>query len=58
MGPTIEEALVGTHHWLHLDLEGVSYLESVILSLIDGVTRGFVIAPLAVAMGASFSSAH
>ena len=58
MGPTLEEALVGTDHLLYLELEGVSFLESLIPHLIDGIARNFMIASPAPIMGAFASSAH
>ena len=58
VGPTLEEALIETDHQLHLEPEGVSYLESLIPHLIDGVARHFVISLLAATLDASFSSAH
>ena len=58
VGPTLEEALVEIDHRLHLESENVSYLESLIPRLIDGVTRGFMIALPTAAMGASSSSFH
>ena len=56
VGPTLEEALVGTDHRLYLKLEGVSYLESLVPRLINGVARDIVIPLLDASMGASCSS--
>ena len=58
VGPTLEEALVRTDHWLHLEQEDVSYLESLIPRLINGIARNFLIALLILSMGASSSSSH
>ena len=58
VGPTLEEALIRTNHRLHLELEGVSYLKSLIRHLINGITKHFMIAPPALTMGVSSFFAH
>ena len=58
VGPTLEEALVKTDHQLYLELEGVSYLESLVPYLIDGAARDFVVALLSLPMGISSSFSH
>ena len=53
--PTLEEALVGIDHRLYLELEGVCYLQSLILCLIDGATMDLI---PATAVGVSFSGLY
>ena len=58
VGPNLEEALIGTDHRLHLELEGVLYLESLIPHLIEGVARHFMISLPAVTLDVSSSYTH
>ena len=55
VGPTLESALIESNHQLHLEPEGVSYMETIIPQLVDGVTSSFVPAS---SVGISSSSAH
>ena len=55
VGPTLKSTLARSDYQLHLELEGLSYMKTIIPRLIDGAASNFM---PTLSIGISFSSAH